>query len=271
MDPTRVSTPSDPPLPDRFDLYEACVQSPPEMAMLLTAIHGNAAKHLGEDFAGTGDLARYWIGQSDDHTAQIIDLDRAALNRAGTRDRLTAIVGDVREPRELEPVDVLHAGNFSIGYMHSRAELVQYLARSRQRLLPRGVFVCDTYGGESAFLLGSVEKQVSLPHGRHCLYTWEQRAADPMTGFVTDVLHFRVFDADEAVLDLPEAFVYHWRLWSIPEIRDAMAEAGFARSAVYAQLPDAVDDGGTPYAQPIEDPDWLGDSFIVCVAGFAAR
>ncbi|MGP1272959.1 MAG: class I SAM-dependent methyltransferase [Phycisphaerales bacterium] len=260
------------PLPDRHDLYEACVQSPPEMELLLRAIHGGDPLVLGEDFAGTGDLARYWVAQGPLRLAVVIDLDSDALSRARGVDRLTVVEGDVRVPRpELPRVDCLHAGNFSIGYLHTRDELVRYLRQTRDRILPGGVFVCDTYGGESAYTIGRVERDVPLPHGRHCRYTWEQREADPLTGMVTDVLHFRVFDADEAVLDLPDAFVYRWRLWSVPELRDAFEEAGFVESAVYAQLPDAVDDEGVPYAEPVTDPEWLGDSFIVCVAARVGR
>ena len=256
----------DAPLPDKLDLYEACVQSPPEMEMLLRAIHGGDPLVLGEDFAGTGDLARYWVGRDPRRSAVVIDLDESALSRAKGTEQIRTVVGDVRKARpDLPKVDCLHAGNFSIGYMHTRGELLDYLRLCRSRLRPGGVFVCDTYGGESAYTLGSVEKDVPLPGGLHCRYTWEQRDADPMTGMVTDVLHFRVFDADEAVLDLPDAFVYRWRLWSIPELRDAFSEAGFASTEVYNQLPDAVDDEGNAFAEPVRDPDWLGDSFIVCV------
>ena len=30
-----------------------------------------------------------------------------------------------------------------------------------------------------------------------------------------------------------EAFHYHWRLWTIPEVRDALKEAGFDFTCVY--------------------------------------
>ncbi len=260
-----------PPLPDRFDLYEASVQSPPDMARLLRAVHGHSPTRLGEDFAGTADLTRHWVQSIPGASAVAIDLDGEALARAESIDGLQTIVGDVTLHHGHDPVDVLHAGNFSIGYLHARSDLVAYLRAAHERLNPGGVFVCDTYGGESAYVLGSVEKQIPLPHGRHCVYTWEQREADPMTGMVTDVLHFRVFDADECVLDLPDAFVYRWRLWSLPELRDAMLEAGFGGVEVYAQLPDAEDADGNVYAEPITDPDWLGDSFIVCVAARRGR
>lgn len=262
---------SEHPLPDKFDLYEASVQSPPDMARLLRAVHGGSPTRLGEDFAGTADLARHWVESIPGASAVAIDLDAEALARAAGIDRLDTVAGDVNDDHPHDPVDVLHAGNFSIGYMHERRDLVAYLRRAFDRLTPGGVFICDTYGGESAYILGSVEKQIPLPHGRHAVYTWEQREADPMTGLVTDVLHFRVFDADECVLDLPDAFVYHWRLWSLPELRDAMLEAGFEAVEVYAQLPDAEDENGNAFADPITDPDWLGDSFIVCVAARRGR
>jgi hypothetical protein len=256
---------------DKFDLYEACVQSPPEMAQLIRAVHGRDPKRLVEHFAGTADLARHWVAAVAGGSAVAIDLDARALSRAAGIPGLTAIVGDVRTPHGLPPADCIHAGNFSIGYLHSRAELLAYLRLVHSGLGPGGVFLCDTYGGESAYLIGSVDKDVPLPGGRHCRYTWEQREADPMTGMVTDVLHFRVFDGGEAVLDLPDAFVYRWRLWSLPELREAMLEAGFVGVEVYSQLPDAVDEEGVAYAEPITDPSWLGDSFIVCVAGRRGR
>jgi hypothetical protein len=125
-----------PPLPDRFDLYEASVQSPPDMGRLLRAVHGDNPTRLGEDFAGTADLARHWVATVPGGTAVAIDLDAEALARAHGIDGLTTIAGDVTDRHDHEPVDVLHAGNFSIGYLHARADLMAYLRRARERLSP---------------------------------------------------------------------------------------------------------------------------------------
>ncbi len=250
---------------EKHDLYEACVQSPPEMTLMLRAIHGDQPRILGEDFAGTAALSRHWVANVPEGTAVAVDLDEGELGRAGQMPGVRTIVADVREISD--PVDCLFVGNFSIGYLHTRDELMGYLRHARKRMNAGGVFVCDTYGGESAYHLGSVDRDVALPGGLRCVYRWEQREADPLTAMVTDVLHFRVFDVDEVVADFPDAYVYRWRLWSVPELRDAMAEAGFTRTDIYSNLPDAVDDEGNAYAEPITDPDWLGDSFIVCVAG----
>src|SRR5690606_316079 len=114
--------------------------------------------------------------------------------------------------------------------------LVRYLQRSLSRLSSGGVFVCDTYGGESAFRLGSVTRKHAAPDGSIVHYTWEHRSADPATGMVENAIHFRVVRAGEVVADLPDAFVYRWRLWSIPELRDAVRDAGFARTSVHLSL-----------------------------------
>ncbi|MBK7405798.1 MAG: hypothetical protein IPJ41_14555 [Phycisphaerales bacterium] len=80
------------------------------------------------------------------------------------------------------------------------------------------MFVCETYGGESAFLTGEVERDHELPDGRTVRYTWEQREANPLTGMVTDVLQFEILrGAQGRAATSPEAFVYCWALWSVSE------------------------------------------------------
>ena len=263
----------------RHDLYERCVVSPEQLVPLLRAIHAgqgaHAPRHLAEDFAGTACLCDRWVADVPGGTSTGVDLDAEALHYHPLRDGVTKIQCDVRDDRLLDPsqprADIVHAGNFSIGYMHSRADLVDYLSRARKRLADGGVFLCDTYGGESTFITGAVHRDHWIadgPHkGKRIRYTWEQRDADPLTGMVTDVLHFRVEVGGVIHEAFFDAFVYRWRLWSVPELRDAMLEAGFARTDVYAKLPGAVDTEGNAYISPVTDPDELDDSFIGMVAG----
>lgn len=261
--------------PTAQDLYEVCVQSPKHVVDLLRAIHGEEPLLLGEDFAGSGAVSRAWVGMSDRHYAWCVDRDAAAIARCEGVDRISARIADVIE--EPSAVDAVWVGNFSIGYQHDRPSLLAYLKHVRARLEPGGVFVCDTYGGETAYTRGEVHRYHQLPKhlspdgtgGWRVRYTWEQREADPLTGMVTNALHFRLERAGVIETELIDAFIYRWRLWSVPELRDAMLEAGFASTAVYGQLPDAVDDEGRPYIRPIEHHDELDDSFIVCVAGRA--
>lgn len=254
---------------DRHDLYEVCVQSPRGLVPMLRAIHGHAPRVLGEDFAGTAALSYLWVESGPDAVAIAVDLDESALQRRPEHARVVRIVGDVRGATNASDhtCDVLFVGNFSIGYLHTRADLAAYLRHARSRLHPGGILVCETYGGESAFLTGEVERDHELPDGRLVRYTWEQREANPLTGMVTDVLHFEVRRGRRVELRLPEAFVYRWRLWSVPELRDAMVEAGFAKTEVYDRTPDATDAEGNAYMLPISGDGDVEDSFIVCVAG----
>jgi len=259
-----------PPDPDIHGLYELCVQNPDALVPLIRAIHASDPKVLGEDFSGTAALCRAWAQLGEGFRAIAVDLDAGLLARHGDHARVAKHACDVREIDT--PCDALFVGNFSIGYFHTRDELVAYMKHARSRLSESGVFLCDTYGGDGAFSIGGVHRPTPMGDGRLCRYTWEQRRADPLTGMVTDVIHFRVEDAGVITHEFEDAFVYEWRLWSVPELRDAMRDAGFESTEVYAKLPDAVDDEGNAYATPIVDPEEeLGEAFIVLVAGRAGR
>jgi hypothetical protein len=251
---------------NKHDLYELCVQSPKDLVPLLRAIHGDDPTVLGEDFAGTAAVSHLWT-QREECTAIAVDNDEEVLARRGDHNRITKHLCDVRDATD--PCDLLFVGNFSIGYMHTRAELVEYLTHAHKRLeASGGVFVCDTYGGESAYTLGGVHRAHPMPEGKLCRYTWEQQSADPTTGFVTNLIHFRVERAGVIEFELEDAFVYEWRLWSIPELRDAMEEAGYKETQVYTKLADALDEEGNAYVMPVEDgEEELEESYIVLVAG----
>lgn len=243
---------------DRHDLYERCVQSPLHAVQLLRAVHGHDPRVLAEDFCGTAANSREWVKRAG-CVAFATDIDQPTLDRA--RAHAAASISLVRSDLISGPIpahhpaDVIFVGNFSIGEVHSRADLVRYLTRARMRLQPRGIFVCDTYGGETAFRIGAITRKHAAPDGAIIHYTWEHRAADPATALVENAIHFRVQRGGDIVLDLPDAFVYRWRLWSIPELRDAMIEAGFASTSVHHSL------------EEVPDSDALPDSYIACVAG----
>lgn len=269
----------------RHDLYECCLQSAGDTVPLLHAIHGGDPVVLGEDFAGTAALSRAWVLAGAEARAIAVDHDPATLEEARRRadaagvaaDRLVLLAGDVRTaPGAAEhAADVVYAGNFSIGELQSRPDLVAYFRHVRSRLRPGGIVACDIYGGDSTFQIGSAERlepgPAGGPPGASVLYTWEQREADPLTGRVENAVHFEVLDADEQSLGMiSDAFTYAWRMWSVPELRDAMIEAGFAVTEVHARVPDAIDDEDVAYVRPIEDPDELEDSFDVLVVGRTA-
>ncbi len=256
---------------DRHFLYEATMQSPGHLVPFLRALHGGEPRALGEDFCGTALLARAWVAQVPAGEAQAIDLDEEVLARAGVAPVLTLVRADLRTElaRPRAPVDVVYAGNFSIGYLHAREELLDYLRRTRARLAPNGIFVCDTYGGGAAWRTGAVLREHFLPGSLRVRATWEQRAADPLSARVENAVHFRVDREGDVVFEERDAFVYRWRVWSLPELADALREAGFASSEVYAHLgEDPAGREGRP--TPVRDPSALGDPgerWAACVVG----
>ncbi|MFN0012788.1 MAG: class I SAM-dependent methyltransferase [Phycisphaerales bacterium] len=259
----------------RFDLYELTVQNAGALVPLLMAIHGGTprARLLAEDFCGTAALAREWVRTVKRGRATGMDIDAGPLAhaRGSLRGAVRLVRGDVlatRAPRGPK-ADIIFVGNFSIGEIHTRRVLVRYLRRCRERLAKGGVFICDIYGGASAFKTGAVQRMHPVPGdaATRIRYTWHQREANPITGMVENALHFRVERAGEIVQEMTDAFVYHWRLWSLSELREAMLEAGFARVEVYNKMLDATDSEGNAYVLPVEDPADLGENWIVCVAG----
>ncbi len=251
---------------DRHDCYERCVQSPGDLVPFLRALHGGTPTLLREDFCGTGAISRCWTTLVPGGSTIAADLDERTLaearRRAGEGHPIKFRRGDAIEATDADPADVIFVGNFSIGYIHERATLVRYLGRSRQRLRLDGVFVCDTYGGATAFTAGATERVHQTPDGTTIRYLWRQDHADPLTNLVRTSLHFRVFRGSEVVADFPDAFVYHWRLWSIAELREAMREAGFTTSEVYTQLSPGA--SGRPV--PVTNPAELGTTWFVCIA-----
>lgn len=278
---------------DRFDLYELCVQSPRHVVAFLHGVHGGEPEVLREDFCGTAAVSRRWCAEAvkagREGRAVAIDLDADALAKAAAAGsgelaaRIAFHRGDCtadRCPAADEGADVIFVGNFSIGYIHRRADLVRYLKRSRYRLLRAGaahgfesaaagdaggVFVCDTYGGASAFKLGGFERQHPGHRGEIIRYAWSHDAADPRTAMVENSISFRVQVNGEVVQESPRAFVYRWRLWSVAELREALAEAGFVGSDVYKDANVAPGQSPIPVAEASE----LGEDWIVLIAARA--
>lgn len=246
------------------------------MATFLRAVHGNRPVTLREDFCGTAAVSKRWIEDArklgEKAEAIAVDLDLECIAKAGrhVQPEVALVAADSTKP-DVTPkgCDVVFVGNFSIGYLHSRRELVAYLRASRDRLangaggFGGGIFVCDTYGGASAFKLGSLTRKHPSRTGEIIHYHWAHEAADPLTSMVTNSISFKVERDGEIVQELPRAFVYLWRLWSIAELREAMLEVGFASTEVHTDCNLAP--GEAP--SPVSDVSEMKEDWIVLVVG----
>jgi SAM-dependent methyltransferase len=226
----RARRPAPIPAPDRHVLYERAVQNAPyelDFVERMLRRHGRPARRLREDFSGTALLSAEWVGRGPDREATAVDLEPSvhAWARAhrvpGLGDaaaRLALVTGDVRD-RNGGGFDAVVALNFSYSVFKTRDALRGYLAAALDGLAPGGVLVMDAFGGWEA-QKRLVEKR-RLRGG--VVYRWEQESFDPISNHIRCAIHF----------DLPgrrrlrRAFTYDWRLWSLPELRELLAEAGF--------------------------------------------
>jgi cyclopropane fatty-acyl-phospholipid synthase-like methyltransferase len=133
------------------------------------------------------------------------------------------VQGDVREVRGFDP-DVVAAVNFSYFVFKQRRELLDYFRAVRASLAPNGVFVLDLYGGPEAQI-----RQEESTRYNGFTYVWDQDHFNPVTGEARCHIHFRFPDGTRMM----RAFTYDWRLWSLPELRDALEDAGFRRTVAY--------------------------------------
>jgi SAM-dependent methyltransferase len=222
---------------DRYELYESAVQDPRGEVEFIQdtfrALRGRPARTFREDFAGTASTACQWVRQGAPYRAVAVDIDRAVLDwsrqhrvsqlSAAEQRRVRLLAADVLKVRT-RPVDVIAAFNFSYWVFKKRDVLRRYYRAAHRALRPRGLFFLDAFGGYEAF---KVMKESRRERG--FTYVWDQVQYWPVTGDLLCRIHFRFRDGSR----LQRAFTYDWRLWTLPEIREVLAEAGFRRSTVY--------------------------------------
>jgi len=235
-------------LADPHRLYELSVQNPRAEVDFVDRIYrqrrGRSARWLREDFCGTAAVCCEWVRRRKTNRALGVDLDREVLDW-GRRVNLAGLSADQRARVELleqdvlavetRPLDIVLAMNFSYWLLRGRAALKTYFERVRASLGPDGVFLLDAYGGYDSYRVISEERAVEDPEIGPFTYIWEQAAYEPVSGRLVCHIHFAFPDGSR----IERAFSYDWRLWSLPEIRELLAEAGFSRVQVYWQGWDA--------------------------------
>lgn len=253
------------PAPDRFTLYQRAVQEPESELDFVDAefrrIRGRTPRALREDFCGTGLVSCAWARRRRANVAVGVDLDRATLDwglahnvarlTPAQRRRVALVRRDVRRaPRGpsggRSRFDVVVAGNFSWWVFHERSDLLAYFRSVRRSLARDGLFILDIMGGWESAREQTDRWRVGGAK-RGFLYRWRQERFDPVTGRTRCSIGFTLDDGRR----VPRAFTYDWRVWTIPEARDALADAGYGGSTVYWEGDDGKG-GGNGVFTPAE-------------------
>ena len=227
---------------DKYALYENSVQSPDYHAEWFVEIYkeirGKYPRHLREDFCGTARLSCEWVKRNRRNTAIGIDLDPEPIAysrkhhfKALTQEQKTRMqlinedVLKISDPK----ADLLIACNFSFCIFKQRKVLVRYLRNCLRSLRKDGVAILDLAGGPGMISPMRERKTVNTPATGRFSYIWHQKSFDPITHDAQYGIHFKLPNGTL----MNDVFTYDWRLWTIPEIRDAMDEAGFSKTTVY--------------------------------------
>lgn len=253
---------------DRHDLYQKSVQGvEAEIDFIeetFQSLRGRKPTLIREDFCGTANSSCEFVKRRRTNHAIGVDLDQPTLDWGyennvmslppSARDRVRLVNADVREVSK-ERVDAVLAMNFSYYIFMQRSMMIEYFRSVRESLAEGGLFFMDAYGGYEAYKECREKRKID----KNFTYIWEQAKYSPITGIMDCFIHFHFSDGSK----MNRAFSYTWRLWTIPEIREMLAEAGFARSTVYWEGEDEDEDSdeGNGIFEPDEegtaDPSWV--------------
>jgi SAM-dependent methyltransferase len=253
---------------DRHQLYEFSVQcAEAEIDFVdetFKHLRKRKAQVLREDFCGTANVCCEWVKRGNNRHAIGIDLDPEVLNwgrdnnlarlSKKQRERITLLQQNVLEAKTEQP-DIISAMNFSYWLLQERGTLKQYFKSVHAALKDDGIFFLDAYGGYDSHKEIVEEREID-DGGDGFTYVWEQAAFDPITHAMKCHIHFVLPDGSK----MRKAFSYHWRLWTIPEIRDLLDECGFSNVTVYWQGWDKhgePDGDFRPATSAIADAGWI--------------
>ena len=226
---------------DKFECYQKSVQSPEHEIEFFEQAYKDAFKKkpnsLREDFCGTFSVCCEWVKSNRKRTAIGVDLCPETLQwgrdhnlaplSESQKARVQLFEQDVRKKNE--PVDVLAAQNFSFWIFKTRQEVVKYFKMAHANLNDQGVMIMDMMGGGDCYTEEHVDKRTIVKGKKGFKYHWEQACFNPVTADASFYISFKFKDGSK----LKRAFEYHWRFWTIPEVREMLAEAGFSESHVY--------------------------------------
>lgn len=259
---------------DRFDCYQQSVQSPDHEIDVFEQVYRDQFERkplsLREDFCGTFAVCCEWVKSDDKRTAWGTDLCSETLQwgkdnnlanlKAVQAERVKVLEQDVRDGNT-PTVDVLAAQNFSFWIFKTREEVIDYFKVAHSNLNSEGVMVMDMMGGRECYNDTITDKRTIVKGKNGFKYHWEQAYFNPVTADCSFYIHFRFGDGSK----MKKAFEYHWRFWTVPEVREMLREAGFSRSLVYWEEEDEDGDDTGVWKAAEEAPN--NESWLCYIVG----
>jgi SAM-dependent methyltransferase len=253
---------------DKYRLYLDSVQSPGEDMEFLDHLYADARGNgrqpqiLREDFCGAFANCCAWVKRGHERIAYGIDLDPEPLEYGrlqylprlteAERRRVQPLQADVLSPG-LPVADVISAHNFSYCVFKERKTLLTYFTNARATLRADGILMLDVLGG-SMYQEANEEEVINEEEGFS--YFWAQESFDPLTYNAVFHIHFKRHGEEKR----EKVFTYDWRMWTIPELREALLDAGFSKVNVYWEgtTPEGRGDGHyVPVEKGEECQSWI--------------
>jgi hypothetical protein len=224
---------------DRHVMYQAAVQAVDVevefLDKLFLDLRGRPALSFKEDFCGTALLSVEWCKSNPQRTAIGVDIDEDTLKWAEQHNlqpagsevasRVSLLNQDVRAVNDPQ-VDITCAFNFSFCIFKTRDALREYFVKARAGIKADGILVLDMFGGTEC--LDELEEETELEDVEGT-YVWEHAKFNPITNEILCHIHFEFPDKSR----MEKAFTYDWRLWSLPELKELLEEAGYSKVRIY--------------------------------------
>ena len=232
---------------DKYFYYKKSVQSPKEELQFFKKTYRQFFKKnprvFREDFCGTFYGGYHWIKAHSQNKAIVIDANKEPIEYGKNhhlsklnpyqKSRLTIVNKNVLD-KNLPKAEIISVNNFSYFALKQRTSMLRYFKNVRKTLFKKGLFIIDVLGGPGCESLS--EERVEY---RNFNYYWDQDYFDP----INKTAHFYIHFKRKGEKKRKKVFFYNWRLWSLPELKDILMEAGFSNIYVYWEESDKKNEG----------------------------
>ena len=223
---------------DKYKYYIASVQSPECDVEFFDQVWQELRSNkklilLREDFCGTFIVCCQWVKSKNYRKAIGVDINKEPLDY-GYKTHYPKL-NDHQKKRvntchmnvlsnKTPSAQMIVANNFSYFLFKERKDILKYFSLACKKLEKEGLFVIDCFGGSQC-----CEPNEDEVEHEGFSYFWDQNGFDPISNHAEFDIHFKRKREKKRL----KVFSYDWRMWSIPELRELLLEAGFVKTHVY--------------------------------------